>query len=374
MKISNTKSDYKKLKKIYIEPTNTCNLRCRTCMRNTWNEKDSFMSEETFINILKSIEEISPRPSVFFGGLGEPLNHPDILKMIEHLKTINVKVDLITNGILLSKKISKELIKVGLNRLWISIDGATPESYLDIRLGSNLPLILRNIKELQSLKKSKYSAAPKIGIAFVALKRNISDLPKVLDIGINIGADEFSISNVLPYTPELNKQFLYDSFIGTSNYFPKNYNILLPPMDINLDLLNDISRILDKIYRGNSTKKDNYYNFEGCPFIEKQSTSIRYDGALSPCLPFMHKHQIFLENKFRIMDPFIIGSINQKTLMELWNDPIYTKRRKDITEFDFLCNQCTLCYGDNSNSFDCFSSYLPSCGGCLWAAGFIKCP
>lgn len=190
--------------------------------------------------------------------------------MIEQLKKINIKVELITNGILLNQKVSKKLIKLKLNRLWVSIDGATPENYLDIRIGSNLPLILSNLKKFKKFKDLNHSTLPKLGIAFVAMKRNISDLPKVLEIGIGLGADEFSISNVLPYTPELNNQILYDGFIGQLRFLSKNYNSLLPPMDIDKDLFNSINNELYKFCNSDEIKKDYYYNFEGCPFIEKK--------------------------------------------------------------------------------------------------------
>lgn len=263
--------------------------------------------------------------------------------MIAELKGINVKVELITNGILLNNKVSKRIIELGLDRLWVSIDGASPESYLDIRLGSNLPLILANLKELQRLKDLSSSILPKLGIAFVALKHNISDLPEVLNIGIDLGADKFSISNVLPYTPELNEQILYDDFIGASYTIPKIPNNMLPPMDIDADVLNSINTILDEFYE-------------------------------SPCLPFMHKHQIFFEKKFRTIEPYIVGNINQKTLFELWNDFSYVKRRKCIIDFEFPCNMCAMCYYDDSNDIDCFTNNSPACGGCLWVQGLIKCP
>ena len=373
LKLSRENIDLQILEKIYIEPTNTCNLWCKTCVRNIWDEADCFMSEKTFANLLKSITQISPLPTVFFGGFGEPLNHPDILKMIEELKKNNIKVELITNGILLNSKVAEILLELGLDRLWVSIDGASPESYLDIRLGSNLPLILSNLKELQRLKDLNSLVLPKIGIAFVALKRNISDLPKVLDIGIGLGADKFSISNVLPYTPELNEQILYGDFTGVS-IIPKNSNNLLPPMDIDTDILNSINNTLDKFYSNSSTESEINFNIEKCPFMEKKSTSIRCDGALSPCLPFMHKHQIFFENKFRTIEPCIVGNINQKSLLELWNDISYVERRRSVINFEFPCNMCTLCYHYDSNDFDCFSNNIPSCGACLWAQGYIKCP
>ena len=51
-------------------------------------------------------------------------------------------MELITNGTLLTKPLSKQLIEAGLDMLWVSLDGATPESYADVRLGAALPEVL----------------------------------------------------------------------------------------------------------------------------------------------------------------------------------------------------------------------------------------
>ncbi|MBN2098925.1 MAG: hypothetical protein JW753_04930, partial [Dehalococcoidia bacterium] len=37
-----------RLAKLYVEPTNECNLHCRTCLRNTWQEPMGKMSEIVF--------------------------------------------------------------------------------------------------------------------------------------------------------------------------------------------------------------------------------------------------------------------------------------------------------------------------------------
>ena len=39
-----------RLAKLYVEPTNQCNLLCRTCIRNIWDEPQGMMSEEIFSN------------------------------------------------------------------------------------------------------------------------------------------------------------------------------------------------------------------------------------------------------------------------------------------------------------------------------------
>jgi len=137
------------LARVYIEPTNVCNFDCRTCMRNAWDEPLGFMKRDTFQRILQGIREIDPRPVVFFGGIGEPLAHPGIREMVITAHETGARVELITNATLLDSSKAAWMVASGLHRLWVSIDGATPESYEDVRLGDALPQVIENIVRLQ---------------------------------------------------------------------------------------------------------------------------------------------------------------------------------------------------------------------------------
>jgi len=66
---------------------------------------------------------------VFFGGFGEPLAHRRLVAMVGQAKALGSPVELITNGTLLTEAVSRRLIAAQLDVLWVSLDGATPESY-----------------------------------------------------------------------------------------------------------------------------------------------------------------------------------------------------------------------------------------------------
>src|SRR5512147_861003 len=165
------------LVKVYVEPTICCNLDCRTCIRNVWNEELGVMNDATFAALLDQLKTIEPRPSIFFGGLGEPLLHPRTLDWIAQAKAIGCKVEMISNGTLLNEDNARALVANGLDNLWISIDGARAESFADVRMGAQLPLVIENVMRLRRLRKGGHFAKPEIDIAFVAMKRNIHELP-----------------------------------------------------------------------------------------------------------------------------------------------------------------------------------------------------
>ena len=92
----------KDLARVYIEPTNRCNLEGRTCIRNVWEEPLGVMTWDIYERILDGIRAFTPMPTLFLGGFGEPLVHPRIIEMVRQAKQRGVWVELITNGILLS--------------------------------------------------------------------------------------------------------------------------------------------------------------------------------------------------------------------------------------------------------------------------------
>ena len=346
-------------------------------MRNVWDEPVGEMSMDTFSQVMDGLKEFSPTPLVFFGGFGEPLAHADILDMVFAAKETGAKVELITNGVLLDETISLRLIEIGLDRLWVSLDGATPESYEDVRLGDALPQVIANLTRLRKPRLMAEFRSPQIGIAFVAMKRNIADLPEVVKLGKRLGADHFSISNVLPHTPELREQALYSPSMFIGDVQPSKYSpmIALPRIDINELTTNVLAKILKGENSFSVARQEIASRTNNCPFIEKGSTSIRWDGAVSPCLPLLHTHVSYLDDRLRESKAHTVGNINEISLSDLWNAPDYVAMRERLQIFDFSpCTFCNSCEMANDNVEDCFGNNQPTCGGCLWAQGFIQCP
>ena len=346
-------------------------------MRNVWDEPPGRWRLSTFAHVMEGIREFSPTPGVFFGGYGEPLAHPEILEMVAAAKRAGAAVELITNAILLSEPVARRLIELGLDRLWVSIDGATPASYADVRLGDALPQVIDNLARLKDLRALSGADHPQLGIAFVAMQRNIADLPAVVRLGQRLGADRFSISNVLPHTPELQEQILYAHSMFDGDLQPSQWApvISLPRMDMNEATIARWAAILkgrNRLSLGGQTLE---LGANTCPFVAKGSLSIRWDGAVSPCLPLMHSHPGYLGENRRQSHAFSVGNINQSRLVDLWNDQPYVDLRQRLQDFDFSpCTFCNSCEMAEANQEDCFGNVLPACGGCLWAQGFIQCP
>jgi Iron-sulfur cluster-binding domain/DGC domain/Thioredoxin domain len=112
-----------------------------------------------------------------------------------------------------------------------------------------------------------------------------------------------------------------------------------------------------------------------CPFIDRGATAIAWDGSLTPCLPLLHNHISFLDDRERESKRYVVGNVAARDLGDLWNDPEYIAFRDRVQRFDFSpCTSCGGCDFSEKNEEDCFGNAFPTCGGCLSAQGVIQCP
>lgn len=366
------------LTKVYIEPTVDCNLDCITCFRNGWEQPMGRMTEETFAGIMEGLKQLDPIPSIYFGGIGEPLFHTKTIDWIEEAKSLGVKVELITNGTILTEKISRRLIDAGLDVLWVSIDGADPETYADVRMGAELPNILENLKRFSRMRPPHHHPKPEIGIAFVAMKRNIADLPKVIQLGKSVKAKYYSVSNLQPATAEMQDDRLYTQTMHNIAYMqaPNLPRLSLPKMDFDETtreaLFKTFNSQLNISFAGNNWGGAN----DVCNFVESGTMSIAWTGDISPCWPLMHTHTSYLHGKERLAKKHVIGNVTERSLLDLWSDTDYVAYRERLHNFAFApCTFCGGCDLSETNDEDCIgNTTFPVCGGCLWAQGIIQCP
>ena len=365
------------LAKLYIETTNHCNIDCVTCMRGSWDVPMGIMSEETFERILAGIEAVGRPLAVTIMGIGEPLANPRTPQMIGQLKALGCTVEMVTNGTLLTEKRSRQLIEAGLDVLWVSMDGATPESYADVRLGAHLPQVIENLQRFRRLRRPSHHPTPEIGLAFVAMKRNINDLPEVLALGKRLGVTRVSVSNLLPHTADMVDEILYKRTLNSITYLPSPWlrSLKLPKMDFNEvtgeALLKAFFSGYNVTFAGNNLGGAN----DVCTFIESGATAVGWNGDVCPCPPLVHTHTGYLQGYKRVSYRHVVGNIRERELLELWTDPEYVAYRDRIQSFAFApCASCGGCELSWDNNTDCFDVEAPACGGCLWAQAVIQCP
>ncbi len=368
------------LKKIYLEPTSRCNLNCRTCVRHSWNEPAGTMEMEHFQGLIQELRAVPSLEKIAFWGIGEPLLHPNILDMIASAKGLGVQTELVTNALLLDPDMAQGLVDAGLDVLVVSVDGVSPESYECIRSSGNFDAVMTNVGHLNVLRSKNGNAIPKVGIEFVAMRRNISELPKLRDLAYDMSADFIIVSNLLPYTEQLKDEILYGwsacqscfAIPDRSREYPE---VVLPLMDDGPEQIDAIKGLLRSNGIVNPMLKDFGFIPAHCPFVWEGSASISWDGSVSPCIALMHSYTCYVLGREKQIRRYRLGSIADEGFLPIWNSEEYRQFRNRVMRFEFSpCVNCGGCDYADFNEEDCFGNPFPVCGDCLWARGVILCP
>jgi MoaA/NifB/PqqE/SkfB family radical SAM enzyme len=364
------------LARVYLEPTARCNLACETCVRNTWKEPMGDMDIRVFERLLAQFGRFPHLKSVMFGGFGEPTVHPSILAMIRGIKGKGLRAEMVTNGTLLDEAMAEGIVASGLDALWVSFDGASEASYEAIREGANYAGVIGNVRRLLDISKDR-GRRIEIGIAFVVMKKNIDDLSRIDRLIEAVGASRVSVSNVLPYSAEMEKQMVCSLALSLETFSaaPGKAEVSLPRLDINNLTRETIFSLLrgyeNLSLMGNPIRTE----IKSCRFIRERCTFVRWDGKVSPCMGLLHAHTSFLNGNERTIEPWFAGDVASGDLYDIWHSSDYRKFRDKVDAFDFApCHACGGCNLVDSNAEDCLGSVFPACGGCLWAQGVIQCP
>ena len=374
------------LKKLYIEPTTHCNLNCKMCFRNTWfDESVSELSLEDVRHIIDTMP--SSVETVFFGGQGEPLFHPDIFEMISLAAATGAEVELITNGTLLDENMINGILDAGLSRLWVSIDDLETDSSINADSSADSThsghghsgLVLSNIRLFNRLRQKKLSSTT-LGITFVAMKSNIHQLSKLPFFIAQHLVDEVNVSNISPTDEASQNELLYTGMVNMYTG-PAKGSVLptvhLPFFDMNIpEAAQGVTALMAKqnfalYFNGQPVMRKTGY----CKFVMEGMSFVRSDGEICPCMALLHNGYTYMNDVRRKIYHHSFGNALESGVEQLWNSSEYKSFRRKFDNFDFSpCLYCGHCERFNDNRQDCFGNQHPSCGGCLWAEGVLSCP
>lgn len=177
-----------------IEPVNLCNLRCPLCAcgANTDPREKGFMTISDFTRILE--ENKKTAILVRLDGMGEPTLHPKLFHMIRIAKSYGMSVTIHSNFHTDACAQPDEFLDSGLDRLVITIDGATQETYQRYRVGGCLDLVVERLQRLVQARRKRATNRPIIEVQFIDFGYNHHEIPEMRRLVRQWGADKFEIS------------------------------------------------------------------------------------------------------------------------------------------------------------------------------------
>ncbi|MBN1357014.1 radical SAM protein [bacterium] len=172
---------------IWIELTNRCQLNCTMCLR----KYDKRAHRDLPLEIIGKIPEsvLNSAKFVALAGGGETLLHENFKELLLRItRPKGSTVEFITNGILLDDDIIETSVTYNVN-VMISMNGATRDTHVSSRPGSDFDGLIEKIKRISTLKKLKNSEM-NLGINYVLLRNNFAEIPDFIDLMADCGVDE----------------------------------------------------------------------------------------------------------------------------------------------------------------------------------------
>lgn len=180
---------------LYLEVTNRCNLKCTTCPQS-WgmSEESADLSPERARELLDQLPSVR---RVVLHGIGEPTLNPRLPELIAVVKERGAYALFNTNGLLLRGKLLEELVLSGLDEVRISVDAATPETYVLVRGQDMFGRVIANAAALAETRRRLGAAHPRISLWMTGLKSNIRELPDLVRLSHRSGIDEVYIQRLV---------------------------------------------------------------------------------------------------------------------------------------------------------------------------------
>ena len=175
---------------IAIEPTTSCNLRCPECPSGLrqFTRPIGMLEPSFFKTTIDSVYKELIYLTFYFQG--EPYLNPNFLDMVKYASDKNIYTSTSTNAHYLTPEQAIKTIESKLDRLIISIDGTTQETYEQYRIGGTLQKVIDGTKNIIAAKKKLNSSTPHIVFQFLVVKPNEHQLNDVQQLANELGVDE----------------------------------------------------------------------------------------------------------------------------------------------------------------------------------------
>jgi radical SAM protein with 4Fe4S-binding SPASM domain len=287
---------------VNVFPLYVCNLACRFCLQSLPDDARPFVTDKVSMDFglyKKIVDDLNSFPvkvkSMYFAGWGEPLLHKNITDMIAYARETGAaeRVNILTNGTVLTPALSESLVNAGLTLLRISINGLSAAEYEEnCNRKVNFQEMLDNIGHLFSIRKET-----KVYI-------------KILDYMVD--------------TEERKARF-YALFEPICDMIQIEY---VTPTGIGVD----IEHLRNGQKLTNTIVGEEYIERSVCPnsFFE---TCINPDGKVVPCAYFPY--------------PRILADLNREKLSDVWTGRAYNSFRRDMLKGarasgNSICAECRL--------------------------------
>ncbi|MFO7627833.1 MAG: radical SAM protein [Candidatus Fermentibacteraceae bacterium] len=250
---------------VRMDTTNHCNLRCFMCpMRFADTDPERkwlHMDHELFAKIRRQVFPLASMVSISCGA--EPFCNPRIGSHLKALCESGVPArEMVTNGTLLDREKIALLLQYPPTTLFVSIDGARPETHAAIRGGADLERIIENLETLVRIRGKRHF--PMLAFSTTLQKANLAEIPELVELAARVGARALGLVPLVPYKGLGTLDSVVDPGSEPASAIIKEAGVIAGRLGISLEVACGEAREAE------------------CPYLAK-TVYLAPDGAVFPC-------------------------------------------------------------------------------------------
>lgn len=283
-----------------IEPTTACNLGCPACPSGLkeFTRPTGKLNLEQHESWLLQVKRHTFYVNYYFQG--EPFLHPQFLELIKAAKKHRIYTATSTNAHFIDAKKAEEIVTSGLDRLIISIDGLTQETYSSYRVHGQLNKVIEAAKHLVAAKRKLQQQTPFLIFQFLVVKANEHEIDALQALATEIGIDEVRFKTAQVYDYE-------------------HGNELIP----------DNERYSRYVKKSDGTYRVKYKGGDHC-WRMWSSAVLTWDGQVVPCCFDKDAHHT-------------LGTLATDSFSAIWNNDRYREFRGQVLQDRNAIEICTNC-------------------------------
>lgn len=338
--------------------TNACNLKCQHCYAQAGKVSGDELTHEEALRVVDKLATMGI-PVLALSG-GEPLVRPDILDIARRGADHGMYVSIATNGTLITKEKARRMKEAGVSYLQISVDGADAATHDNFR---GIPGAFD--KTIQGVKNA-VAEGFFVSVATTATKKNLTQIPKIIDLCDSLGVNWFMVYNFVPtgrgkliIENDLSPQEREDLLVMLFNKLKETDVEILTtaPQYARIALQNcgEGGPLVVPTHFSNPQVDGSLFSlteFIGGCGAGRFYMAIRANGNIEPCVFF----------------PLRVGNVRTDDIEDIWrNNKVFAElRNKDILEDN--CRSCDYryhCGGCRARAYGYFGNYKAPDPGCI---------
>jgi MoaA/NifB/PqqE/SkfB family radical SAM enzyme len=293
-------------RRIELEVTTKCRLKWPKCEHTYWNEQQEDMS---FAQVKRIVEMFPHLRAISLTGIGHGFENPEYFDMLQYLRERGLFIQFFDPLLLVDDPhIIGDLVLLEPNWIWVSMDGATKETYERHIVGSNFDKVLKNAKMLIEAREAEGSVFPELHFQFIVTKNNILEMPQFVDLVHSIVQETQVLTEIqfIKLIPFAENQSLLPPY-----GFPEE---ILRQTQENVDEYGDIRL---KIIHGGVK-----YPVQGCFAFSVPFITVK--GEVWPCCTLTQG------NVRHLLRGHALGNVFKDDFRTIWNSQEFIQLREDI--------------------------------------------